>query len=66
MRVKDGGPIFDYVGPDGEAFSEDDGSILLLGIKDHWLLLHSLHFIIIFCTVTPCVHQSLTLILISY
>ena len=49
----------------GRPFVKMTAQFFFLGIKDHWLLLHSLHFIIIFCTVTPCVHQSLTLILIS-
>ena len=57
---KDGGPDVDLRG-----MTQDDGSILFLGLTNHWFAVQILIIVIIFCILYPRVHHSATLIQIT-
>ena len=57
---KDGGPDVDLSG-----MAQDDGSILFLGLTNHWFAVQILIIAIIFCILYPRVHHSATSIQIT-
>ena len=57
---KDGGPDVDLRG-----MAQDNGSILFLGLTNHWFAVQILIIVIIFCILYPRVHHSATSIQIT-